>query len=88
MATNQIDKVTVGNYTETVNANGEITVSGVIGGKQFVQQIGGVRPPFALFYDPSNENLYMSPLEIQPGWQLIKIITSVTPDVQAQGQGA
>lgn len=79
MPTNKIAVVNVQSYTEQVRADGSVLVTGRMGGVDFRQEFM-LRPPVALFYDPSNGNVYAVPIEYQPGWQLMSIITSATPD--------
>lgn len=81
MATNKLQMANIQQYTESVNANGEISVSGQISGQAFSQTLF-CEVPCVLFFDPSNATVHAlhEMHEWRPGLLLMSFITSVTPD--------
>lgn len=75
---NQWPSATVGSYSETVNAQGELQLSGVYKGTQ-VSQTVPCQSPCILFIDPVNRNFYAvdNIHEADPSWEFVKLIKAI-----------
>jgi len=78
IGTTLITSATITGYTESVNANGELVISGMDGLTPVAQTLP-IRPPCVIFYDTSNRNFYavQDLSNISPTWQFLKFIKTL-----------
>ena len=86
MAVNKPNTAVIANYQESVNANGELVLSGIYQGTPVSQTTPSVTVPSALFIDSVNTNFYVVPLEqFEPTFEFVEIVGSVEPTAQGHG---
>lgn len=79
MPVNKAQVANVTQYTETINAAGELHIVGKFDGNQVKQTLPN-RIPGILFYDPSNNNLFLvhSADEVFPHWKFVSFLHEVS----------